>query len=209
MTGQEYAYRLTVREPVPDFRLSVTPGNPNVPRGGRIPLTVNALRLDDYDGPIPVKVKDLPPGLHATEGVIQPGQTATTLLLSADENAQLDAAVPLEVVDAKGRIAGADEKLKLIALMPKADIMMTTETKEVVLEPGSKAHISVSIKRSNGFAGRVPVEVLNLPPEIHVIDVGLNAASFRPDSSGNFSRRITSPLCARNLIPSAWLLRAP
>src|SRR5204862_1443990 len=45
---------------------------------------------------------------------------------------------------------------------------------EVVLEPGSKAHVSVSIKRNNGFGGRVPVEVLNLPPEIHIIDVGLN-----------------------------------
>ena len=33
--GENYAYRLTVRKPRPDFRLSVSPRNPNVPVGGR------------------------------------------------------------------------------------------------------------------------------------------------------------------------------
>jgi hypothetical protein len=174
LNGPEYTYRLSIHEPHPDFRLSVTPRNPNVPAGGRIPLTVTALRLDDFDGPIPVSIKDLPAGLHATSGVIAPGQKSTTLTLSADADAKLANAVPLKVVDEKGREADSMDRLKLVAVMPRADVDVTAETHEVVLEPGGRAKIEVSVSRNNGFAGRVPLDVRNLPPTVRVIDVGLN-----------------------------------
>jgi len=173
-TGEEYAYRLTIREKRPDFRLSVSPRNPNVPVGGRVPLTVTALRLDEFNGPIPVTVKDLPPGFHATSGVIAPGQKSTTLLLSADDTAKLETAAPLRVVDAKGRDANADDRLKLISLMPRADVDMMAQTKEMTLEVGGRVTFEVSVHRNNGFAGRVPLAVRNLPPTVRIIDVGLN-----------------------------------
>lgn len=179
--GEDYAYRLTVRAPAPDFRLSVEPRNPNVPVGGRIPVVVTALRLDDFDGPIEVVIEDPPAGLAATTGVIQPGQVSTTLLLSATGNARLDGAVPLRVSGktmAGGRRlahwASPDDKLKLIALMPKPDITMEAKTREVVLEPGKTAKVEVAIQRNNNFGGRVPVDVFNLPPRVIVTDVGLN-----------------------------------
>jgi hypothetical protein len=82
--GENYAYRLTARHPRPDFRLSVSPRNPNVPAGGTIPVTVTALRMDGFDGPIEVSLADLPAGLHASSGVIAPGQVSATIALSAD-----------------------------------------------------------------------------------------------------------------------------
>jgi hypothetical protein len=149
-----------------------------VPLGGRIPLTVTAFRMDDFDGPIEVSVKDLPAGLHANSGAIAPGQVSTTLLLSADENARLDRAAPLNVLgrsgDGKVRFANPDDDLKLIALMPHPDVTITAETKEVVLEPGGTAEVRVAIHRNNEYGGRVPVEVRNLPPGVRVLDVGLN-----------------------------------
>ena len=172
--GHDYAYRLSIGEPRPDFRLSVTPPNPNVPAGGRIPLTVTAVRLDDFDGPIPISVKDLPPGFHATNATIAPGQKSTTLVLSADADAKLDGAVPLRVVDEKGREADAADQLKLIALTPRADVEVKSETREIVIESGSKTTIEVSITRGNGFEGRIPLNVRNLPPTVRVTDVGLN-----------------------------------
>ena len=182
LSGLDYAYRLTVRQPAPDFMLSVSPRNPNVPVGGRIPITVTALRLDDLDGPIEVSLKDVPAGLHATKGVIGPGQISTTLLLSADDDAKLDRAAPLEVVgraqlvgnEWAERWANPEDRLKLISLMPKPDIVMTAETKQVTLEPGGTAEVEVAIQRNNEYSGRVPVEVRNLPPGVRVIDVGLN-----------------------------------
>ncbi|HEY6331166.1 MAG TPA: hypothetical protein VI756_17695, partial [Blastocatellia bacterium] len=51
-SGENCSYRLTIREPRPDFRLSIDPANPNVPLGGSIPLEVTAFRTDDFNGPI-------------------------------------------------------------------------------------------------------------------------------------------------------------
>jgi hypothetical protein len=169
------------REPRPDFRLSIAPRNPNVPAGGRLPITVTALRLDDFDGPIDVQVTDLPPGVTATHGAIAPGQVTTTLLLSADANRKLTGAVPLKaagVAHVKGQelahLANPDDRLQLVSVAPRPDLEMTAVTKQIVLEPGGKAQVEVSIKRNNEFGGRVPIEVRNLPPGVLVTDVGLN-----------------------------------
>ncbi len=180
-SGDAYAYRLTVRPPAPDFRLDVDPRNPNVPVGGRIPVTVTALRLDDFDGPIQVGIEDLPAGFSATRGVIEPGRASTTILLSADENAHVDRAVPLRVMgkaqDGARQLAhwaSTEDKLKLIALMPKPDITMEAKTRAVILAPGESATVEVEIHRNNNFGGRVPVEVYNLPATVMVANVGLN-----------------------------------
>ncbi len=174
LKGEDYTYRLTIRAPRPDYRLSFSPRNPNVPASGRIPLTVTALRLDDFNGPINVVVKDLPPGVHATTATIQPGQIAATLTLSADANATSPAATPFRVVDDKGREVNAEDHLKLLAVIPRADVDVTAETHEVSLVPGGHATIEISISRNNGFAGRVPLAIRDLPPSVRVIDVGLN-----------------------------------
>ncbi len=181
LSGDEYGYRLTIHPPVPDFQLTVTPKNPNVPLGGRIPLTVTAMRMDDFNGPIEVSVENLPAGVQATKGTIAPGQISTVLLVSADAGAKLAGAAPLRVVgqaQTAGRtiahVANANDPLKLISLAPRPDVFMTSETKRVEIEPGRKVQVSVSIQRNNGFGGRVPVQVMNLPPGVLVTDVGLN-----------------------------------
>jgi hypothetical protein len=177
VAGENFAYRLSLREPRPGFRLSVDPRNPNVPVGGSIPIEVTASRLDDFNGPIDVTLENLPAGLKSTAGVIAPGQVRTTLLLSATLDATLASAVPLKVVGHAQNVthvADPEDRLKLIALMPKPDILMTAQTKEVEVEQGKTAEISVAIERENGFGGRVPVSVMNLPPRVKLVDIGLN-----------------------------------
>jgi hypothetical protein len=188
--GAQYAYRLTARHPRPDFRLTVNPRNPNVPKGGTIPITVTATRIDGFDGPVDVSLVDLPAGLRASSGLIASGQVSTTIALSADPGAELDAAAPLKATG-KATISGAtiarmaspEDHLKLISLMPRADILMTAETKELTIEPGGSAQITVSIARQGDFRGRVPVEVRNLPPRVRVLDVGLNGVLLNEDES--------------------------
>jgi hypothetical protein len=179
--GEDYAYRLSLHPPVPDYQLTVSPKNPNVPLGGRIPLTVTALRIDDFDGPIEVSLQNLPAGIHASDGVIEPGQVSTTLLLSAEATAKLGGAAPLNVAgkaDLGGRrvvhMSNPNDPLKLISLAPRPDLFVTSETRRVEIEPGEKVHVTVSIKRNNEFAGRVPVEVRNLPPGVRVSDIAAN-----------------------------------
>jgi hypothetical protein len=175
--GDQYPYRLTIRRPHPDYRLTVAPRNPNVPVGGTVPVTVTAFRTDGFDGPIDVVLEDLPAGLHAAPSVIGKGQISATLAVSADASAKLPGAVPMKVsgrASVGTQSANPEDTLKLIALMPRPDLMMTAETKEVTLAPGGTAEITVSIAREGDFRGRVPVEVRNLPPRVRVLDVGLN-----------------------------------
>ncbi len=175
--GDRFPYRLTIRRPHPDYRLSVSPRNPNVPVGGTVPVTVTAFRTDGFEGPIDVRLEDLPPGLHAAPAVIGKGQISATLALSADAEAKLPGAVPLRVngkATVGAQSANPEDSLKLIALMPRPDLVMTAETKDVTIAPGGTAEIIVSIAREGEFRGRVPVEVRNLPPRVRVLDVGLN-----------------------------------
>jgi hypothetical protein len=189
-SGEAFAYRLHVREPRPDFRLAVNPRNPNVPRGGTIPLTVTALRLEGYAGPIDLAVEGLPPGLKATANTIAPGQDSATILLTADAGAKLDQATPLEVtgkaaINGKtiAREANPEDRTKLIALAPAPDVRMRTLTKVIELEPGQSAEVKVAVTRQNGFAGRVPVEVRDLPLRVRVADSGLNGVLLNEDET--------------------------
>lgn len=52
--GPEYAYRLRVSAPQPDFALRVTPSSINVPPSGTVPITVYVLRKDGFNGDIEV-----------------------------------------------------------------------------------------------------------------------------------------------------------
>lgn len=186
--GDDYAYRLNIRQPRPDFRLSVSPRNPNVPAGGTIPLTVTAVRMDGYDGPIDLSLEGLPQGFTATNGVIKPGQVSATILLSATPSAKIDGAFELKVKgtgSAAGsslvRYANPNDRLKLVALMPQPDVVMHAKTREVVLELGETVDVNVAIERQNGFGGRVPVEVRNLPPRVRIVNTGLNGVLINED----------------------------
>jgi hypothetical protein len=183
-------YRLTARRPEPDFRLSMTPRNPTVPLGGAIPITVQAFRMDGFEGPISLSVTGLPPGITATPALVPPGQVFATILLKSDGR-PLTKALPIEVagraVTPGGRqllrLANQEDNLKLLSVMPKADITVTAQTRIVELEAGSTAEVSLSITRNNGFIGRVPVNVMNLPPSVRVLDVGLNGVLINEDET--------------------------
>ena len=185
-SGDNQSFRLALRQPQPDFRLTVAPANPNVPVGGAIPVTVTALRRDGFDGLIDITVDDLPAGLKAAPARIASGQNSAVVILSAAENAKLALAAPLRVAGrANGltRYANPNDRLALIALMPKPDIVVTAQTEAVTLEPGGTAQVKLAVARQNGFIGRVPVQVRNLPPGVRVRDVGLNGVLVNEDET--------------------------
>lgn len=184
--GHDFAYRLTIRDAAPDYQLTADPANPNIPRGGSIPVTVSVSRIQDFDGPIEVNVKDLPAGITAGSATIPAGQRSTIVVLSAASDASPDAPPsPIQFVGhANGdghdltRIANADAgmppSLQLASIIPPPDVLVTTEAKEVAIEPGKEVTVTLHIDRQNGFKGRVPCSVENLPPGVEVVNVGLN-----------------------------------
>jgi hypothetical protein len=188
--GKNYAYRLTLAAPEPDFTLTVDPRNPNVPRGSAIPVTVTASRLDGFDGAIDVELVDLPEGLSAAPGRILPGASTVVLALRAAPDARLKTnflafrargraqvgALMRERWAPKAPVPGAlDDGVSALSVLDAPELeLASAEPRELVLEPGGQAAVTVSIARHNGFTGRVPVEVRNLPLGVTVPDIGLN-----------------------------------
>jgi hypothetical protein len=63
--GKEYAYRLRISPPQPDFELRLIPSRICIPSKGSASVTVFAIRKDGYDGPINLSFKGLPQGLES------------------------------------------------------------------------------------------------------------------------------------------------
>jgi hypothetical protein len=51
---------------------------------------------------------------------------------------------------------------------------MTTSASRVTIAPGAIAELTLIAERQEGFAGRIPIDVRNLPYGVRVLDIGLN-----------------------------------
>jgi len=63
--GKEYAYRLRISRPQPDFALRLIPSRIGIPNKASSAVTVFAIRKDGFDGPINLSFKDLPKGFES------------------------------------------------------------------------------------------------------------------------------------------------
>ncbi len=176
--GPDYAYRLTVHPPQPSFNVSFNPTAPSVWKGGAVPVTVTAERLDGYDGEIAVRLENLPPGFSAPATTIPAGENSTTFALWAEPSATTPAKVPPLKLVARARINGKEVVKEATGGLPKAvapgDIVTTTVEPEVTIRPGGQTRLTVRVERRNKFAGRIPLDVRGLPHGVRVLDIGLN-----------------------------------
>lgn len=203
LAADDFTYRLVLRPRHEDFRIALDPENPNIPRGGSLPVTVKLDRLEGFNGSVEVRVDGLPAGITATTTRIGPDRYSGILTLTAADRLPSDAGGnPGEsaAVGAAPRAAAPawnPRTLRVVAtatiggqriehatnpgfgahrltITSSPDIQVSTEPQVAEITPGQQLRFTVSIERKNAFAGRVPVEVLNLPHGLHVLDVGLN-----------------------------------
>jgi hypothetical protein len=81
--GPEYAYRLRLSAPQPDFELRVTPSSINLRAGGSALLTVYALRKDGFTGEIALTLTNAPAGFLLSGARILANQNQVRLTLTA------------------------------------------------------------------------------------------------------------------------------
>jgi len=74
--GKEYAYRLRISHPQPDFALRLIPSRIVLRSKASAAVTVYALRKDGFDGPIKLSFKDLPEGLESGGATLAANQEA-------------------------------------------------------------------------------------------------------------------------------------
>ena len=210
LEGPDYAYRLTIRDAAPDYRLEAKPENPNVPSGGSIPITIKADRLPGYEGPIEIQMEGLPRGVTAAPATIPAGQTSTVVVLSAGPDASGETLpAPIKVVGHASvggrdlvRVANEDEPLQLASVIPPPDVLVTAEPAQVAIQPGKAVTVTLHVQRQNGFKGRIPCSVENLPPGVRVVNVGLNGVLVTESQSSrtftlhaeDWAKPITQPI---------------
>jgi WD40 repeat protein len=176
--GPNYAYRLTVRPPRPSYTISFSPTAPAVWKGGAVPLTVSADRIDGYEGEIKVRLEHLPPGFRAPATSIPAGENSTAFALYAEPGAKTPGKLPPLRLVAEAVIGGEKVVKEATGGLPRVvepgDLVTTTVQSEVTLGPGGQTKLLVKVERRNGFKGRIPLDVRGLPHGVRVLDIGLN-----------------------------------
>jgi hypothetical protein len=79
--GAEFAYRLRVGAPRPDYELRVVPSTLNARGGTHVPVTIYALRRDGFDGDIVLGLRNAPRGFALSGARIPAGQDKIALTL--------------------------------------------------------------------------------------------------------------------------------
>jgi hypothetical protein len=180
--GPLHAYRLTVRPPRPEFTLRATAAA-TVWKGGAVPLTVTAARLDGYDGPIAVRFDGVATPFKVPDTVIEAGQLSAVVALEAGAEPPKGPvtikAVGRAVID--GREVVREAAVGPLKLADPGDLTTATDVSEVVIRPGGEARMRVKIERKKDFKGRVPLDVRGLPHGVRVMNIGLNGILITPD----------------------------
>lgn len=79
--GEEYAYRLRISPPRPDFALRIVPSSVSLRSKSTASITVHAIRKDGFNAPIQLVLKDPPAGFSASPVNLPPTTPSARLTL--------------------------------------------------------------------------------------------------------------------------------
>lgn len=147
--GPEYAYRLRLSRPRPDFELRMAPSCINAITWRLNTMAVYALRKDGFNGDIALHFKDDPFGFVLSGGVIPEGQDQLRLtlavapLLSADPiRLCLEGRALIEGKEVVRRAVPADEMTQAFFykhVVPANDLILVTEDRVRFREEADRA----------------------------------------------------------------------
>ena len=189
--GEEYAYRLSITPPRPDFALRVLPDNPRISPGATVALTAVALRRDGFDGEIKLTLKDLPEGFVVRGAGIPAKESEVRFTITAPPAAPIGLLSPSLVGTSK--IAGkvvfrkaipAEEVQQafsywhrvpteefLLAVTKSKSLALSTDLPpEKVLEipQNGSAEFVVKVAREKGMKGQIRLKADKPPKGITV-----------------------------------------
>ena len=148
--GPEYAYRLRISAPRPDFELRATPSAINTASGFTVPVTVHALRRDGFAGEIALALQDAPRGFTLSGAVVPAGQDQVRLTLTVPPQTQPQRAPVSLNLEGRATIEGHEV---VRSAVPAEDMMQAFFYRHLV----PAQDLKVAIRR--GAALRVPVRV--------------------------------------------------
>ena len=205
--GEEYAYRLRVSEPLPDFEVNSFPPNLTVPRGGTASFKAKVVRKDGFTGPVQLALQNDLGGLRLDSSVIPEGKTEMNLTVTAGNKVKEGiSACRLEATGVvQGRkitrpVISAEDYMQAFAwkhLVPVSDqlVLVTPPMpytlafavpsgKIFELTQGKESSIPIDLVRNPDFQVNLQLQLLDPPPGII-----LRNSSFR---GGNKDRQMAT-----------------
>jgi hypothetical protein len=193
--GPEFAYRLRISEPQPDFALRLVPSSISLRAGMSAPVTVFALRRDGFTNAITLELKDAPAGFSLSGARIAEGQDKAQFTLKAPpQTSEKPVAIAIE---GHALIGGklvtrdavpADDMMQAFLyrhLVPSKELAVTVNGAQrlfmrdafkiisatpVKILPGGTARVRVSTPPGN-FSERFKLELNNAPEGISLTTV--------------------------------------
>ncbi len=127
--GPEFAYRLRISEPRPDFALRVVPSSINSRFGGSVPVTIYALRRDGFTNAISLNLKNAPSGIRINGGGVLATQETAKVTISMPG---VSLAKPVELqVEGRATVCG---KEIVHTAVPAEDMMQAFAYRHLVPE---------------------------------------------------------------------------
>jgi len=158
--GPEYAYRLRISPPQPDFALRVVPSSVNVRAGASAALTVYALRKDGFDGDIALALKNAPAGFKLNGACIPAGQDHVPITLTAPATATKE---PITItIEGRATIGGRQITHPAV---PADDMMQAFAYRHLV--PAKELKVAVlggGIADRARAKTRAEVQLADIPP---------------------------------------------
>lgn len=111
--GYAHAYRLRIAQAIPGYALRATPATLNAKPGGAAQLTLHALRIDDFTGPIQLRLKGAPEGFELKGGPIPEGEEKVDVSIAVPYN-YTGEPVPL-IVEGIAEIEGKSVVIEAVA----------------------------------------------------------------------------------------------
>jgi hypothetical protein len=186
--GTGFPYRIVVTPADQGFTLALNDTQVSIPKGGTAAVAVTVTRKG-YNGPITLKVVNLPAGLTVRPGQIAEGQTAGLFTVSAAADSALDA-VTLDVVgEGQGAngpfVVKADKAvvfaqqstlptntLTLVGLAAAPSkpqgVALETPAESIEVAHGFGATVAVKAVRDKDANGELAVSLLTPPPGLAV-----------------------------------------
>jgi hypothetical protein len=154
--GVEYAYRVRLSPPRPDFDLRIVPSAINAAAGGTARITVYALRKDGFSGDITLALKDAPKGYVLKGDRVPAGQDKVEVTLTVPPTPPAE---PLSLI-VEGRATVGGQQIVRQAV-PAEDMMQAFAYRHLVAAKDLKVAV---IKRGGAPAsakalGSQPVRV--------------------------------------------------
>ena len=148
--GPEYAYRLRISAPQPDFELRTVPSSLVSRAGASVPVTVYALRRDGFSGAIALSLKGAPDGFKLVGGTVPADKDQVKLTLSVP---MMPRPEPLDLnIEGRATVEGREV---VHAAVPAEDMMQAFEYRHLV--PSKELMVAVMGRPLSGAKGAVKV----------------------------------------------------